>query len=197
MVDFMLTVEQRDIRALAHDFAEKEIRPNAWRFDADATWPAEIIQKAWSVGLMNAQIPDQYGGPGLGYFASCLIGEELGWGCSGIGSSLMSNGLAAAPLLIAGSDELKERYLGMLTAGPRLASFCLTEPDAGSDVASMRTRAVRHGDSYLINGSKCFITNGSHASWYTVFASTNPDAGPLGISAFVVPRDTAGVVVER
>jgi acyl-CoA dehydrogenase len=197
MVDFTLTDEQRDIRSLAHEFAAKEIRPHAARHDADSSWPAAIVERAWRLGLMNAHIPEDYGGPGLGFFAGCLIGEELGWGCSGIATSLMSNGLAAAPVLMAGSDELKKRYLRMLTDEPRLASFCLTEPEAGSDVASMRTRAVRHGDTYVLNGSKCFITNGSHASWYTVFAKTEPDAGPLGISAFVVPRDTPGVVVER
>ena len=135
MVDFTLTDEQKDLRELAHNFAEKEIRPVAWDYDRDSTWPQEIIEKALEVGLMNIHIPEAYGGPGLDYLSGCLIEEELGWGCSGIGTTLMANGLASAPLLIGGSEEVKKKYLGMLTEEPKLASFCLTEPDAGSDVA--------------------------------------------------------------
>ena len=125
-----------------------------------------------------------------------LIEEELGWGCSGIGTSISCNGLASAPVLLGGSEQIKKTYLGMLSDAPKLASFCLTEPDAGSDVSGMRTRAVKRGDKYVINGSKTFITNGGYADWYTVYAKTDPDAGHRGISAFVVPRD-AGVVVDK
>jgi acyl-CoA dehydrogenase len=196
VVDFNLTDEQKDVRELAHDFAEREIRPVAWDLDRDSTFPHEIVQKAWEVGLMNSHIPEQYGGPGLDYLTGCLIEEELGWGCSGIGTTLMCNGLATAPVALGGSDEVKKEYLGMLTEEPKLASFCLTEPDAGSDVSGMRTTAVKKGDKYVINGTKCFITNGSHASWYTVYAKTDKEAGHRGISAFVVPRD-AGVVVDK
>ncbi|MFN2617066.1 MAG: acyl-CoA dehydrogenase family protein [Thermoleophilaceae bacterium] len=196
MVDFNLTDEQKDIRQLAHDFAEKEIRPVAWEYDRDSTWPQEIIEKAWELGLMNSHTPEEYGGPGLDYLTGCLIEEELGWGCSGVGTSLMCNGLATAPVAIGGSEEVKKEYMGMLTEEPKLASFCLTEPDAGSDVSGMRTTAVRKGDKYVINGTKCFITNGSHASWYTVYAKTDKEAGHRGISAFVVPRD-AGVTVDK
>ena len=197
MVDFTLTDEQKDIRQLAHDFAEKEIRPVAWELDKESTFPHEIIEKAWEVGLMNSHIPEEYGGPGLDYLSGCLIEEELGWGCSGIGTSLMCNGLATAPVIIGAPEELKKRYLGMLTEEAKLASFCLTEPDAGSDVSSMRTSAVRQGDKYVINGTKCFITNGSHASWYTVYAKTDREAGHRGISAFIVPRDADGVTVDK
>jgi acyl-CoA dehydrogenase len=197
VVDFTLTDEQKDIRQLAHDFAEKEIRPVAWELDKESTFPQEIIEKAWEVGLMNSHIPEEYGGPGLDYLSGCLIEEELGWGCSGIGTSLMCNGLASAPVGIGASEELKKKYLGMLTEEPKLASFCLTEPDAGSDVSSMRTTAVRQGDKYVINGTKCFITNGSHASWYTVYAKTDKEAGHRGISAFIVPRDADGVTVDK
>jgi len=195
VVDFTLSDEQRDIRALAHDFAENEIRPVAWRYDRDATWPQGLVEQAWELGLVNIHIPEQYGGLGLDYLSGCLIEEELGWGCSGIGTSLVCNGLATAPLILGGSEELKRHYLGMLCDEPRLASFCLTEPNAGSDVSGMRTTAVRRADKYVINGSKCFITNGSHASWYTVYAKTDMDAGHRGISAFVVPRDD-GVTVD-
>jgi len=197
VVDLTLTDEQKDLRELAHNFAEKEIRPVAWDYDRDAVWPQEIVEKAHEVGLMNAEVPEEYGGPGLHVLDGCLIEEEFGWGCSGIGTSLMCNGLASAPVILGGSEEVKKEFLGMLIEEPKLASFCLTEPEAGSDVGSMRTRAVRKGDKYVINGSKVFITNGSHASWYTVYAKTDPDKGHKGISAFVVPRDTPGVSVMK
>ena len=195
MIDLSLTEEQEALRELAHDFAAKEIRPVAWEYDRDGTWPQAIIEKAWEVGLMNPQIPVEYGGAGASSIDGVLIEEELGWGCSGIGTSISCNGLASAPVLLGGSEKVKKTYLGMLTEAPKLASFCLTEPGAGSDVSGMRTRAVKHGDKYVINGSKMFITNGGYADWYTVYAKTDPEAGHRGISAFVVPRD-AGVVVD-
>jgi acyl-CoA dehydrogenase len=196
MVDFTLTDEQKSLREMAHDFAEKEIRPVAWEYDKDGTWPEDVITKAWELGLMNSHIPEEYGGVGAGYLDGCLIEEELSWGCSGIQTSVGCNGLATAPVMLGGSEEIKREYLGRLTEAPLLASFCLTEPDAGSDVSSMRTTAVRRGDKYVINGSKCFISNGGYANWYTVYAKTDKDAGQRGISAFVVPRD-AGVVVDK
>ena len=177
MVDFTLTDEQKALREMAHDFAEKEIRPVAWQYDRDGTWPQEIIEKAWEVGLMNTHVPEEYGGPEASYLDGCIIEEELSWGCSGIQTSLGANGLASAPVGLAGSDETKRKYLGMLTEAPKLASFCLTEPGAGSDVSGMRTRAVRKGDVYVLNGQKCFITNGGHADWFTVYAKTDPEAG--------------------
>jgi acyl-CoA dehydrogenase len=197
VVDFTLTDEQKDLRELAHNFAENEIRPVAWDYDRDATWPQEIVEKAWEVGLMNIHVEQEYGGPGLDNLSGCLIEEEMGWGCSGIGTSLMANGLASAPVSIGGSEEVKKRYLGMLTEEPRLASFCLTEPDAGSDVSGMKTTATKQGDKYVINGSKCFITNGSHASWYTVYAKTDREAGHRGISAFLVPKDDTVTVDKK
>jgi acyl-CoA dehydrogenase len=196
VVDFTLTDEQKNLRDLAHDFAANEIRPVAWEYDKEGTWPEDIINKAWEVGLMNTHIPEEYGGPGVGYLDGCLIEEELSWGCSGIQTSVGCNGLATAPVMLAASEELKKDYLGRLTEAPLLASFCLTEPDAGSDVSGMKTRAVKKGDKWVINGSKCFITNGGYANWYTVYAKTDPDAGHRGISCFIVPRD-AGVIVDK
>lgn len=196
MVDFTLTDEQLAIRELAHDFAEKEIRPVAWEYDRDSTWPADVIQKAWEVGLMNVHLPAELGGAGLSNLDGAIIEEELGWGCTGISTTLTVNGLASAPLLLGGSEKLQKEYLGRLIEAPLLASFCLTEPDAGSDVSGMKTTATRHGDKWVINGSKCFITNGEYANWYTVFAKTDKDAGNRGISCFVVPRD-AGVIVDK
>jgi acyl-CoA dehydrogenase len=188
-VDFTLTDEQKDLRELAHSFAEKDIRKVAWEYDRDGTWPQDIIDKAWEIGLMNTHVPEEYGGPGLDYISSCLIEEEFGWGCSGIGTSLAANGLAMTPVALGGSEEIKKTYMGMLIEEPKLASFCLTEPDAGSDVSGMKTTAVRKGDKYVLNGSKCFITNGGYADWFTVYAKTDKDAGHRGISAFVVPKD--------
>ncbi|MGK2955861.1 MAG: acyl-CoA dehydrogenase family protein [Solirubrobacterales bacterium] len=196
MVDFTLTDEQKDLREMAHNFADKEMRSVAWEYDKDGTWPQEVIDKAWEVGLMNTHIPEAYGGPGLDYLSGCLIEEEFGWGCSGIGTSLACNGLASAPVALGGSEETKKKYLGMLTESAKLASFCLTEPDAGSDVAGMKTRAVKKGDKYVINGSKCFITNGQYADWFTVYAKTDPDAGSKGISAFVVDKQD-GVTIDK
>ncbi len=196
MVDFTLTDEQQDMREMAHDFAEKEIRPVAWEYDRDATWPAEILEKAWELGLMNNHLPEEYGGAGLSVLDGVIIAEEISWGCSGIGTSLSCNSLASAPILLAASEELKKEYLGRLSDAPLLASFCLTEPDAGSDVSAMKTTAVRKGDKWVLNGSKCFITNGEYANWYTVYAKTDKDAGHRGISCFIVPRD-AGVVVDK
>ncbi len=196
MVDFTLTDEQKHMREMAHDFAEKEIRPVAWDYDRDGTWPQEIIEKAWELGLMNNHLPEAYGGAGLSTLEGCIIEEELSWGCSGITTSLSCNGLASAPVILAASEELKKEYLGRLAEAPLLASFCLTEPDAGSDVSGMKTTAVRKGDKWVINGSKCFITNGEYANWYTVYAKTDKEAGHRGISCFIVPRD-AGVVVDK
>ena len=147
MVDFTLTDEQKTLREMAHDFAVKEIRPVAWEYDKDGTWPAEIIEKAWERRPDELHIPEEYGGAGAGYLDGCLIEEELSWGCSGIQTSLGCNGLATAPLLLGGSEETKQKYLGALTESPKLASFCLTEPDAGSDVAGMRTTAVSRATS--------------------------------------------------
>ncbi len=196
MVDFTLSDEQKDLREMAHNFAEKEMRSVAFEYDKDGTWPAEVIKKAWEVGLMNTHVPEEYGGPGLDYLSGCLIEEEFGWGCSGIGTSLACNGLASAPVALGGSEETKAKYLGMLCEEPKLASFCLTEPDAGSDVAGMKTRAVKKGDKYILNGSKCFITNGAHADWFTVYAKTDPDAGSRGITAFVVDKQD-GITVDK
>jgi acyl-CoA dehydrogenase len=197
VVDFTLTDEQKSLRELAHDFAAREIRPKAWEYDRDGTWPQDIIDKAHEVGLMNTHVPEELGGAGLSYLDGCLIEEELAWGCSGIQTSLGANGLAGAPVQLGGSEEVQREYFGELVESPKLASFCLTEPDAGSDVSGMRTRAVRKGDKYVINGSKCFITNGGYADFFTVYAKTDPDAGHRGISAFLVRKDDTVIVDKK
>src|SRR5215211_8174474 len=196
-ISFALSDEQRALRELAREFAENEIRPKAAEYDEHATHPADVIAKAHDVGLMNVHVPDEYGGLGLPGFAGMLIGEELSWGCAGIAVSIIANTLGAGPVMLAGSDEQKREWLPPLLDEPILCSFGLSEPDAGSDVARIKTKAERRGDGYVLNGSKMFITNAGHAAWTVVFAKTDPPKGHRGLSAFIVPMDAAGVTIEK
>jgi acyl-CoA dehydrogenase len=196
-VSFALTEEQQALRSLAREFADREIRPRAAEYDAHGTHPADVIAKSHELGLMNAHIPEDYGGPGLGGFDGMLIGEELSRGCAGVAVSIVANTLGAAPVLLAGTEEQKRAWLPPLVEQPILCSFGLTEPDAGSDVARIRTTAVRDGDEYVLDGSKTFITNAGHAAWTVVFAKTDPKRGHRGLSAFVVPMDAPGVTIEQ
>jgi acyl-CoA dehydrogenase len=196
-ISFSLSDEQRALRDLAREFAEKEIRPVAADYDERSQHPADVIAKAHEVGLMNPHIPEELGGPGLSAFEQILIGEELAWGCSGIATSIVANILGSLPVLVAGSDEQKREWLPPLLAEPRLCSFGLTEPGAGSDVSAIQSTATRDGGEYVLNGSKMFITNAGEAAWFVIFASTDREAGHRGLSAFVVPADSNGVVVEE
>jgi acyl-CoA dehydrogenase len=196
-VSFALTDEQKALRELAREFAAKEIRPLEAAYDERMQHPADVIAKAHELGLMNLHVPEEYGGPGLSCFDGALVGEELYWGCSGMGTSISVNGLGAGPVIIAGSDEQKATWLPPLVEAPILCSFGLSEPGAGSDVASLKTTAVREGDEYVINGSKTFITNAGYAAWTVVFAKTDPKRGSNGISAFIVPMDAPGVTIEK
>jgi acyl-CoA dehydrogenase len=196
-ISFALTPEQRELRALAREFAEKEIRPKAAAYDEHQTHPADLVEKAHDLGLMNMHVPEEYGGPGVPGFEGMLVGEELSWGCSGVAVSIVANTLGAAPVLIAGSDEQKRTWLPPLLDAPLLCSFALSEPDAGSDAARIKTVAERRGDEYVLNGSKMFITNAGHAAWSVVFASTDRSRGHKGLSAFVVPMEADGVSIEK
>jgi acyl-CoA dehydrogenase len=196
-VSFALTDEQKALRDLAHEFAEKEIRPKEREYDEHSTHPAEVIAKAHEIGLMNLHIPEEYGGLELGGFELMLVGEELCWGCAGIGTAIAVNGLGHGPVIIAGTAEQKRQWLPPLVDEPLLTAFALSEPNAGSDVSSIQTTAVRHGDEYVVNGSKMFITNAGHAAWLTVFASTDKSKGHRGLTAFIVPTDLDGVIVEK
>ena len=196
-VSFALTSEQRELRRLAREFAEKEIRPKAAEYDEHQTHPSDVIAKAHELGLMNVHLPEDVGGPALPGFEGMLVGEELSWGCAGIAVSIVANMLGAAPVLIAGSDEQKRTWLPPLLDAPILCSFALTEPDAGSDAARIKTTAERRGDEYVLNGSKMFITNAGHAAWSVVFASTDRAEGHRGLSAFVVAMDSPGVTIEK
>jgi acyl-CoA dehydrogenase len=195
-VSFALSEEQKELRRLARTFAEREIRPREAECDAEMRHPGEVIVQAHELGLMNLHVPQEYGGAGLSAFDGLLVGEELYRGCSGIGTSITANGLGAGPVILFGSPEQRARWLPPLVERPVLCSFALSEPGAGSDVAALRTTAARGGGEYVLNGSKTFITNAGHAEWAVVFAKTDPAGGRLGISAFVVPMDAPGVVVE-
>jgi acyl-CoA dehydrogenase len=196
-VSFGLTDEQRALRELAHDFAEREIRPKEREYDEHSTHPADVIAKAHELGLMNVHVPEAYGGPELGTFEGMLIGEEVCWGCAGIGTAIVANALGHGPVIVAGTEEQKQTWLPPLIDAPLLTSFALSEPNAGSDVSGIQTTAVRDGDAYILNGSKMFITNAGYASWFTVFASTEKSQGHRGLSAFIVPASLDGVVVDK
>jgi acyl-CoA dehydrogenase len=197
MPDFKLTEEQQQIQDLARDFARTEIQPAAPHHDKTGEFPREICRKAWELGLMNTHIPESYGGSGLGVFEGCLIAEEIAWGCTGIGTAMEANTLAEAPVIVAGSEEQKRRFLAPMTREFRFAAYCVTEPDAGSDVAGIKTIARRVGDDYVLNGSKMWITNGSVADWYFVLALTDPEKKHRGMSGFLVDRATPGIEVGK
>lgn len=195
--DLNLTEEQLALAETAREFARKEIIPVAGKLDEHGTFPREILHKAWELGLMNCEIPEAYGGLGLSCLDHCLVLEEISYGCAGVNTSMAANMLGAMPLLIAGSEEQKKKYLGRLTKEPIFAAYCCSEPDAGSDVAGMSTKVERHGDEYVLNGQKRWITNGGVASWYTVFATFDKSLRHKGITCFVVDADTPGVKVGR
>ncbi|PKN17225.1 MAG: acyl-CoA dehydrogenase [Deltaproteobacteria bacterium HGW-Deltaproteobacteria-6] len=197
MIDFSLTDEQKALQDLARKFAKKEIIPIALQYDKEAFVPDAILKKAHAAGLMNLTTPQAYGGHGMKLLEAALITEELNAGCAGIGGMITINSLACGPILIGGTDEQKKRFLIPLCESGKTASFGLTEREAGSDAAGVKTKAVRKGDEYVLNGQKCFITNASFAALYTIFATTDPGKGTKGITAFVVPRETPGVSIGK
>jgi acyl-CoA dehydrogenase len=195
-MDFELTSEQRLIRELAREFTEHEILPAAPYFDRQAEFPHDIHRRALELGLLNLTIPTQYGGAGLGVLELALVTEQLAYGCTGIGSAIGLNQVAADALLVGGNEAQKLEYLGRLTSGG-FGCYAITESGAGSDVANMQTRAERRGDSYVINGSKIWISNATVSSFAILFAKTDLQAGNRGISAFVVDFDRPGVEISK
>ncbi len=196
MIGFVLTDELLAVQARAREFAEREIKPRASEYDEQGTYPLDVMKLAWAAQIMNETVPKQYGGAGHSNLESAIITEELGAACMGMGTSIMANSLAIAPIILFGTEEQKEKYLGWHTREFRIAAFCLTERDAGSDASASKTTAERVGDEYVLNGSKCFSTNGSHADVYVVFAVTAQNKGPLGMSAFIVER-SMGVEIGK
>ncbi|MFQ5613380.1 MAG: acyl-CoA dehydrogenase family protein [Anaerolineae bacterium] len=191
---FSLTGEQRMIQQLARDFAQKEIAPAAEHYDQTHEYPWPVIKKAQELGFTLVNIPEEYGGLGLSLFEECLVTEELAWGCSGMSTAIAAVPLGILPVLIAGTEVQKKEYCGRLADG-QMCAYCLTEPEAGSDVAGIKTAARKAGDHYLLNGSKTFITGATVANFYTVFAYTDPSTRYNGMSCFIVDRDWEGVSV--
>jgi acyl-CoA dehydrogenase len=197
MLGFELTEEQRELKALAHKFAEQEMIPRAREYDDKEIFPREVCQKAFEAGLMNFGVPKELGGPGLSILDTCLIGEELNYGCAGISNAIAANDLATLPLLVAGNPEQQSTYLGGLMKRLSFCAFAITEPGAGSDVAAMSTSYRREGDEFVLAGTKHFISNGSVADWIVTFATTDKRLKHKGISCFVFPSNLPGITRRR
>jgi|TARA_B110000196_G_C21112662_1_gene648680 acyl-CoA dehydrogenase len=192
MVNFQLDEMQEMLKELAHEFAVDEIRPNAEHWDSKSVYPKEVIQAAHEMGLLNLHIPEDYGGPGLGSMEEVLVNEELAWGDPGFATAAYATSLACAPIITGATEEQKQKWLRMVAEEGALASYAVTEPGAGSDVAACKTSAIRDGDDYIINGSKMWITGAGYADFFFVLAKTDADAGYKGMSGFIVEKDAEG-----
>jgi len=196
MIDFSLSDEHRELRSLAHRFAADEVRPVAAQHDEAESFPSDIVKRAAEIGIPAYAIPEDYGGAGFSDVLSrCVVEEELYWGCAGVATTLGGSVLAATPILQAGTEDQKRRWLPKLCdpQAPVVGAFALTEPGAGSDPGALSTRARRVGDAYEVSGTKCFITNGGIAGLYVLFASTDPDRGAEGITAFILDGEAEGL----
>jgi len=193
MIDFQVTEEQKALIDTARRFTREQIIPIAAECDRDAKFPMDVFKRAWEIGLVNTTCPVEYGGAGLGELENAMMTEELAYGCSGIQTSILANVLTLTPIKLAGSEEQKKKYLGMLTSEPIMASYATSEPGAGSDVAGMTTRFEQHGNDFVLSGQKCWITNASYARFYVIFATKDAALRHKGIAAFIVDRDTPGV----
>ena len=197
MIDFSLSEEQQAIQKMAREFAQTEIAPRAAEYDLSGDYPEEIVQKAFDTGLVYGPVPEEFGGEGLDELDQLIIAEELSAACSGIGSCIAINSLAAIPLIYFASKKQKEELLAKICSERKKLALCVTEPGAGSDVSAISTTAKKEKDGYLISGSKTFITNGGVADYYIVFATVDHTKGHRGITAFIVPRKTEGVSVGK
>ncbi len=196
-INFELSEDHKMLQNLAREFAAKEILPRAEHYDQSGEWPRDIFDKAAEIGMVNLNIPEEYGGLGASVFEECIVGEEFAYACSGIQTALMLNQLAVLPILLAGSEDQMARYFPRLTEDGKIMSYCMTEPDAGSDVSGIKTTAVKKGDNYILNGAKTWITDGPVADYFTVFAKTDPEAGHKGMSCFIVERAFGGVSTSK
>jgi len=199
-INFILSETSQEYLDMAEKFTKEEIIPVAAHYDRTGEYPWEVLKKAHENGLMNLHIPEEYGGMGLGTLDGCLITEKMAYGCTGIMTAIEANGLGSMPIMIAGSHEQKKKYLTRLIEEPVMCAYGVTEPGAGSDVASIKTKAVKKGDDFVINGQKMWITNGGVAEFYFVLARTNPDPkcpASKAFTGFIVDRDTPGVTPGR
>jgi acyl-CoA dehydrogenase len=197
VVDFSQSEEHKSLIETARRFTKERIIPIAAECDREGRFPMDVFKEAWEIGLINPTCPAEYGGAGMGELENALIAEEIAYGCTGIETSFLANGLALTPVKLAGNEEQKKKYLGLLTSEPVMASYATSEPDAGSDVAGIKTRFTKKGDDYVLNGQKCWITNASYARFYVIFATSNPESRHKGIAAFIVDRDSPGLRVGK
>merc|ERR1711894_384393 len=200
-INFVLTETQQEYLDMAEKFTKEEIIPVAAHYDRTGEYPWEVLKKAHANGLMNLHIPEEYGGMGLGTLDGCLITEKMAYGCTGIMTAIEANGLGSMPIMIAGNEEQKKKYLTRLIEEPIMCAYGVTEPNAGSDVAGIKTKAVKNADGdWVINGQKMWITNGGVASFYFVLARSDPDPkcpASKAFTGFIVDRDTPGVTPGR
>ena len=197
MISFSLSDEQQALQQTVRKFVEKEISPVAAKYDESGEFPTPIIKKAWELGIMNTNIPQECGGVGLGVLDDVIINEELGAGCLGMTTAICVNTLALYPIVLFGTDEQKKELLTPFTQAPLSASFCLTEPGSGSDAAGLSTMAKDNGDHFIVNGAKMWISNAGEASLFTVFCTTNRELKQKGIICLAIPKDTPGIHIGK
>jgi acyl-CoA dehydrogenase len=197
-MDFLPSEEHDMMRKMVRDFAEREITPEIERMDNEDRFPIEVIKKMGELGLMGVPVPEEYGGAGMDYTSYIIAIHELSKVSATVGVILsVHTSVGTNPILYFGTEEQKQKYVPKLASGEFIGAFGLTEPHAGSDAASLSTRAVLKDDHYVLNGSKIFITNGGAADVFIVFAKTNPELGSHGITAFIVDRDTPGFTIGK
>ncbi|RKG64609.1 acyl-CoA dehydrogenase [Corallococcus exercitus] len=196
-MDFQLSESQRALQDAARKYARDVVRPKAPHYDETSDFPKDLISAAFELGLLNMAIPSEYNGVGLTHLEQVIVCEELAWGCAGVATSLIANDLANLPIILSGTDDQKKRLLAPFGEKLKLSCFCLTEPAAGSDVAAMGTTARREGDEYVLNGSKCFITNAGYADQFTVFATLDKGKKHKGITCFVVEGRPQGLTTGK
>ncbi len=196
MIGFSLDERQLAIKEKYRDFANRWIIPNRLKYDKLAEFPWEIVKAAYREGIMNGAMPAKFGGHDHSIFDGAIASEELGAGCVGIGICIDANTLALTPLYIAANEDQQKKFFGIINEQQAVGAYALTEPNAGSDVAGIKTTAIKHGDKYILNGHKRFITNAEASTFITVFALTNPEKGARSLTAFVVPTDSPGIEMK-
>jgi acyl-CoA dehydrogenase len=197
MVSFALSTEQQAIIDTAREFARKEMMPKAAEHDESMEYPWDIIKKAHANGLLNLGLKEEHGGLGVGSLVQAMVVEELAYGCSAMATAITANDLALGPILVAANKAQIEEFVTPMINEPKMAAYCVTEPGAGSDVAGIRTTCKKDGDSYILNGEKLWITNGSVASWYFVLATLDTSLGHKGMCGFIIPADLPGIGVGK
>lgn len=195
-MDFNFTPDQLALKKMVAEVVAKEITPYALEMDHNGEMKPGLIKKLDDAGLLNLPVPEEYDGPGLDAISIALIYEELGKGCAGVATAVAANSLASYPVIVAGNDDQKRMFFDVINSG-KLAAFALTEPGAGSDAGAVATSAVKDGEDYILNGTKCFITNGGTAEIYVIFANTRKSAGIRGLTAFIVERSTPGFSIGK